>query len=218
MTPPIRILIVDDQSLFRAGLHTLLDVQPEFEVVGEAENGEEALRLAVQFQPAVVLMDLRMPVMDGAAATRRLHELLPGCHVLVLTTFDDDEDVFEGLRAGAVGYLLKDASSDKLFEAIRSAARGEYFLQPSITSKVMAEFTRLSREARRQPEGLLEPLSEREMDILRLLAQGLSNRVIAGQLVIAEGTVKNHVTSILAKMDARDRLQAVLKAKSLGLL
>jgi len=211
MTPPIRILIVDDQSLFRAGLHTLLDV-------GEAENGEEALRLAVQFQPAVVLMDLRMPVMDGAAATRRLHELLPGCHVLVLTTFDDDEDVFEGLRAGAVGYLLKDASSDKLFEAIRSAARGEYFLQPSITSKVMAEFTRLSREARRQPEGLLEPLSEREMDILRLLAQGLSNRVIAGQLVIAEGTVKNHVTSILAKMDARDRLQAVLKAKSLGLL
>lgn len=218
MTPPIRILIVDDQSLFRAGLHTLLDVQPEFEVVGEAENGEEALRLAVQFQPAVVLMDLRMPVMDGAAATRRLHELLPGCHVLVLTTFDDDEDVFEGLRAGAVGYLLKDASSDKLFEAIRSAARGEYFLQPSITSKVMAEFARLSREARRQPEGLLEPLSEREMDILRLLAQGLSNRVIAGQLVIAEGTVKNHVTSILAKMDARDRLQAVLKAKSLGLL
>jgi DNA-binding NarL/FixJ family response regulator len=218
MTPPIRILIVDDQSLFRAGLHTLLDVQPEFEVVGEAENGEEALRLAVQLQPAVVLMDLRMPVMDGAAATRRLHELLPGCHVLVLTTFDDDEDVFEGLRAGAVGYLLKDASSDKLFEAIRSAARGEYFLQPSITSKVMAEFARLSREARRQPEGLLEPLSEREMEILRLLARGLSNRVIAGQLVIAEGTVKNHVTSILAKMDARDRLQAVLKAKSLGLI
>jgi DNA-binding NarL/FixJ family response regulator len=218
MTPPIRILIVDDQSLFRAGLHTLLDVQPEFEVVGEAENGEEALRLAVQLQPAVVLMDLRMPVMNGAAATRRLHELLPDCHVLVLTTFDDDEDVFEGLRAGAVGYLLKDASSDKLFEAIRSAAQGEYFLQPSITSKVMAEFARLSREARRQPEGLLEPLSEREMDILRLLAQGLSNRVIAGQLVIAEGTVKNHVTSILAKMDAKDRLQAVLKAKSLGLL
>ncbi len=218
MTPPIRILIVDDQSLFRAGLHTLLDVQPEVEVVGEAENGEEALRLAVHLQPAVVLMDLRMPVMNGAAATRRLHELLPDCHVLVLTTFDDDEDVFEGLRAGAVGYLLKDASSDKLFEAIRSAAQGEYFLQPSITSKVMAEFARLSREARRQPEGLLEPLSEREMDILRLLAQGLSNRVIAGQLVIAEGTVKNHVTSILAKMDAKDRLQAVLKAKSLGLL
>jgi len=218
MTPPIRILIVDDQSLFRAGLHTLLDVQPEFEVVGEAENGEEALRLAVQFQPSVVLMDLRMPVMDGAAATRRLHELLPDCRVLVLTTFDDDEDVFEGLRAGAVGYLLKDASSDKLFEAIRSAARGEYFLQPSITSKVMAEFARLSRAARRQPEGLLEPLSEREMEILRLLAQGLSNKIIAEQLVIAEGTVKNHVTSILAKMDAKDRLQAVLKAKSLGLL
>jgi DNA-binding NarL/FixJ family response regulator len=218
MTPPIRILIVDDQSLFRAGLHTLLDVQPEFEVVGEAENGEEALRLASQLRPAVVLMDLRMPVMDGAAATRRLLELLPDCRVLVLTTFDDDEDVFEGLRAGAVGYLLKDASSDKLFEAIRSAARGEYFLQPSITSKVMAEFARLSRAARSQPEGLLEPLSEREMEILRLLEQGLSNRVIAGQLVIAEGTVKNHVTSILAKMDAKDRLQAVLKAKSLGLL
>src|SRR5512138_2969444 len=143
----VGILIVDDQALFREGLRTLLTVQPDFEVVGEAANGEEALRLAVMLQPNVVLMDLRMPVMDGVTATRRLHETLLRCRVLVLTTFDDDELVFDGLRAGAVGYLLKDVSSDKLFEAIRTANRGEYFLLPSITAKVMTEFSRLSRAA-----------------------------------------------------------------------
>src|SRR5512146_2858347 len=143
--PNIRILLADDQSLFREGLRTLLSVQPGFEVVGEASDGEEALRLAARLHPDVVLMDVRMPALDGVAATRRLHASQPDCRVIVLTTFDDDEYVFEGLRAGAAGYLLKDVSSEKLFEAIRAAAKGEYFLLPSITAKVIAEFARIPR-------------------------------------------------------------------------
>ncbi len=212
----VRILLVDDQSLFREGLKTLLSVQPDFAVVAEASNGEEALRMATQHQPDVVLMDLRMPVLDGVTATRRLKSLLPDCKVIVLTTFDDDEYVFEGLRAGAVGFLLKDVSSDKLYEALRAAARGEYFLQPSITAKVMEEFSRLSRIAPRH-EPLADPLSAREVEILRLVATGASNKEIADTLVIAEGTVKNHLTNILAKMGVRDRMQAVLKARELGI-
>jgi DNA-binding NarL/FixJ family response regulator len=215
---PIRILIVDDQSLFREGLRTLLSVQPDFEVLGEAANGEEALRMAVQLQPGVVLMDLRMPVMDGVTATHRLHEVLPNSRVIVLTTFDDEDLVFDGLRAGAVGYLLKDVSSEKLFEAIRAAARGEYFLLPSITTKVMAEFSRLQRLAPVNVQPLAEPLSPREMEILRMVATGASNREIAETLVIAEGTVKNHLTNILGKLSAKDRMQAVLKAREFGLI
>ncbi len=218
MNHPIRILLVDDQALFREGLNTLLSVQPDFQVVGEASNGEEALRLAAQLQPHVVLMDLRMPVLDGVTATRRLRTLLPDCRVIVLTTFDDDEFVFDGLRAGAVGYLLKDVSSDKLFEALRAAARGEYFLLPSITAKVIEEFARVSPVARVPVEPLVDPLSAREIEILRLVATGASNKEIAEMLVIAEGTVKNHLTNILAKLSAKDRLQAVLKARELGLL
>ncbi len=214
----VSILIVDDQSLFREGLRTLLSVQPDFDVVGEAGNGEEALRMAIKFKPDVILMDLRMPVMDGVTATLRLHENNPQVKVLVLTTFDDDEYVFDGLRAGAVGYLLKDVSSEKLFEAIRAADRGEYFLQPSITAKVMAEFSRLSRIAPSSVEVLAEPLSPREMEILRLVATGASNREIADTLVIAEGTVKNHLTNILGKLSVKDRMQAVLKAKEYGLI
>lgn len=214
----VDILIVDDQSLFREGLRTLLSVQADFEVVGEAGNGEDALRKAVNLQPDVVLMDLRMPVMDGVTATQRMREALPQCRVIVLTTFDDDELVFEGLRAGAVGYLLKDVSSDKLFEAIRAANRGEYFLLPSITAKVMAEFSRLSRIAPSTAETLAEPLSPREMEILRLVATGASNREIADTLVIAEGTVKNHLTNILGKLSVKDRMQAVLKAKEYGII
>jgi DNA-binding NarL/FixJ family response regulator len=214
----VAILIVDDQSLFREGLRTLLSVQADFEVVGEAGNGEDALRKAVNLRPDVVLMDLRMPVMDGVTATQRMREALPHCRVIVLTTFDDDELVFEGLRAGAVGYLLKDVSSEKLFEAIRAAHRGEYFLLPSITAKVMAEFSRLSRIAPSSAETLAEPLSPREMEILRLVATGASNREIADTLVIAEGTVKNHLTNILGKLSVRDRMQAVLKAKEYGII
>ncbi len=218
MNLKIRILLVDDQVLFREGLRTLLEVQDDFEVVGEASNGEEALRLAATTTPGVILMDLRMPVMDGVTATRRLHENLPGCKVIVLTTFDDDEDVFEGLRAGAVGYLLKDVSSEKLFEALRSAARGEYFLQPSITAKVMAEFSRMPRLSHANMDVLPVALSSRELEVLRMVATGASNKEIAEKLVIAEGTVKNHLTSILGKLEARDRMQAVVKAHELGLI
>jgi len=214
----IKILIVDDQSLFREGLRTLLTVQNDFAVVGEASNGEEALRLCAKMQPAVVLMDLRMPIMDGVTATRRLKETLPDCHVIVLTTFDDDENVFEGLRAGAVGYLLKDVSSSKLNEAIRSAARGEYFLMPAITAKVMTEFARISRSAPRSSESLETPLSSRELEVLLLVAKGSSNKEIANTLIIAEGTVKNHLTNILSKLQVRDRMQAVIRAKELGII
>jgi DNA-binding NarL/FixJ family response regulator len=214
---PIRILLVDDQPLFREGLSTLLSVHPDLEVIGEAANGVEAIRLARSLHP-VVLMDLQMPVLDGVAATRRLHEEQPDCRVIVLTTFDDDELVFDGLRAGAVGYLLKDAPSEKLAEAIRVAARGETFLQPSVAAKVVAEFARLSRKTVTTANPVIEPLSEREIEILRLIAQGASNREIAGTLFLAEGTVKNHVTSILGKLEARDRTQAALKAKDCGLI
>lgn len=215
---PIRILLADDQALFREGLRTLLSIQPDFEVVGEAGNGEEAVHLVTSLRPNVVLMDLQMPVLDGVAATRRLRAAHPECRVIMLTTFDDDENVFEGLRAGAVGYLLKDAPSAKLIEAIRAAARGESFLQPSVAAKVVAEFARLKEKPAHRPQPLIEPLSERELEILRLVADGTSNREIATKLVIAEGTVKNHLTNILGKLGVRDRVQAALKAKELGLI
>lgn len=218
MNQTIKVLLVDDQSLFREGLRTLLEVQADFQVVGEAANGEEALRMTATAQPEVILMDLRMPVMDGVLATRRIRDLFPTIRVIVLTTFDDDETVFDGLRAGAVGYLLKDVTSEKLCEAIRAASRGEYFMQPSITAKVMAEFTRIVRAPRVQPVDLAVDLSARELEVLRQVATGASNKEIADLLVIAEGTVKNHLTSILAKLDARDRMQAVLKAREYGLI
>lgn len=218
MMKKIKVLLVDDQALFREGLRTLLEVQQDFEVVGEASNGEEALRLAATVQPEVILMDLRMPVMDGVTATRRIRDLFPAINVIVLTTFDDDETVFDGLRAGAMGYLLKDVTSEKLCEAIRAASRGEYFMQPSITAKVMSEFTRMARNPRVVKSDLIAELSTRELEVLRHVATGASNKEIADLLVIAEGTVKNHLTSILAKLEARDRMQAVLKAREYGLI
>ncbi|MBP6471435.1 MAG: response regulator transcription factor [Chloroflexi bacterium] len=218
----IRVLLVDDQALFREGLHTLLSVWPDLEVVGEAGNGQEALDAAARLIPDVVLMDLRMPVLDGVAATRRLLEKMPQVKIIVLTTFDDDDHVFDGLRAGAVGYLLKDVPSEKLVEAIRAAAAGQSFLQPSVAAKVVAEFTRLTAVAQEtavSPQNsLVEPLSEREQEILALVATGASNKEIAGELFITEGTVKNHVTNILGKLGVRDRTQAALKAREIGLI
>lgn len=215
---PVRVLLVDDQAMFREGLRTLFSVQPDLNVVGEAANGEEAVELADQLEPDVVLMDLRMPVLDGAAATRRITERHPECRVIVLTTFDDNEAVFEGLRAGAVGYLLKDASSEKLFEAVRAAARGESFLSPSVAAKVVSEFARLSRRTSVRSRELVEPLTERELDVLRLVGTGATNREIAETLMIAEGTVKNHLTSVYGKLAVSDRTQAALKAREMGLI
>jgi DNA-binding NarL/FixJ family response regulator len=215
----VRVLLVDDQALFREALATLLATRDEVDVVGEAGDCAEALRRAAELAPDVVLMDLRMPVLDGVAATRRLRIEQPGVRVIALTTFDDDEDVFAALRAGAVGYLLKDVSSAKLVEAVQAAARGETVLQPSVAVKVVARVARLSDTApTSRPQPLVDPLSHRELEVLRLLADGRSNREIAGALFLAEGTVKNHVTNVLAKLGARDRTQAALRARALDLL
>jgi DNA-binding NarL/FixJ family response regulator len=216
---PVRVLLVDDQALFREALATLLGVRAEIEVVGEAADGAEALDRVAALRPDVVLMDLHMPVLDGIGATRRLRVEHPEVRVLALTTFDDDEDVFAALRAGALGYLLKDVSSDRLVEATLAAARGESVLQPSVAAKVVARFARMADdEAPPRAQPLVVPLSDRELDVLRLLAEGSSNREIASSLFLAEGTVKNHVTNVLAKLGARDRTQAALRARALDLI
>jgi DNA-binding NarL/FixJ family response regulator len=215
----LRLLLVDDQALFREGLRTLLGLQEDFEVVGEAANGEEAVACVRSLAPDVVLMDLRMPVLDGVEATRRIVAEQPDCRVIVLTTFEEDEEVFSALRAGAAGYLLKASPSGKLCEAIRLATRGESFLEPSVTAKVVGEFARMgARTARRMAPPLAEPLSVRERDVLRLLAEGRSNKEIASELGIAEGTVKNHMSNVLGKLGALDRTQAALRARELDLI
>ena len=213
----IRVVIADDQSLFREGLRTLLSTRSEVEVVGEAGNGEEALALVEQLEPHVVLMDLRMPVMDGIQATVRIRERRPSIPVLVLTTFDDDASLFGALRAGAAGYLLKDVSSETLIAAVTAAARGEAFLQSTVTGRVVAAFARLMESSGPRAEALVLPLSPREREILGLLGTGASNKEIADRLCLAEGTVKNHVTNILTKLDVRDRTQAALRARQLGI-
>jgi DNA-binding NarL/FixJ family response regulator len=222
MSDPIKILIVDDQVLFREALSTLLSIHADFVVVGEAGNGEDAVQLAQNMHPDIILMDLRMPVMNGVNATRKIKEFNPDIKVIVLTTFDDDDDVINALRAGAVGYLMKDVSSEKLFEAIFSAYRGEYFLLPSITAKVVNELSRISpinqHPVSTMAENLIEPLSARELEILYLVSQGMNNKEIASELVIAEGTVKNHLSNILGKLGARDRIQAVLIAREFNII
>jgi DNA-binding NarL/FixJ family response regulator len=214
----VRVLLVDDQALFREALRTLLDVQDGIEVVGEAGDGAEALVQAAALHPDVVLMDLHMPVLDGVAATRRLRAEQPTVHVLALTTFDDDEDVFAALRAGAVGYLLKDVSAARLVEALHAAARGESVLHPRVATRVVARVAQLDDSSPARPQPPAVPLSERELQVVRLLADGRSNREIARSLFLAEGTVKNHISTLLAKLDARDRTQAALKARALNLL
>jgi DNA-binding NarL/FixJ family response regulator len=217
----IKILLADDQALFREGLRMVLSTQADLEVVGEATNGAEALQLAATLRPDIVLMDMRMPVLGGVEATRRLHQSQPDCRVIVLTTFDEDELLFEGLRAGAVGYLLKAVSSPRLLEAIRTVARGDSILDPAITNKVVAELTRLSHPhlaAQSATQSLAEPISEREIEVLRLLAAGASNQEIADQLIVALNTVKRHVSNIMGKLGAENRAQAVIKARQLGLV
>jgi DNA-binding NarL/FixJ family response regulator len=218
MPDKIRILLVDDQRLMREGLRTLLELEPDLQVAGEAGDGQAALDAYAALAPDVVLMDIRMPGMDGVEATRRLREQWTRARVIILTTFDDDASVFEGLRAGALGYLLKDVSGHDLAEAVRTVAGGGALIEPSVARRVLAEFARLAPPARPLDAGLAEPFSERERDIVRLLAAGLSNKEIGDRLCLAEGTVKNYVTSILQKLGARDRTQAALRAREMGLI
>jgi DNA-binding NarL/FixJ family response regulator len=216
----IRVLIVDDQALMRQGLATLLELEPDLEVVGQAGDGIEAVTLVKERKPHVVLMDVRMSRLNGVDATRQVRAQAPETQVIILTTFDDDEYVFEGLRAGAMGYLLKDVSAEDLTDAIRRVARGEALIQPSIARKVVSEFARLGAPDKKTlaHTKLLDPLSEREAEILKLLAQGMSNREIAETLFITEGTAKNHISNIFSKLGVRDRTQAVLRAQEMGLV
>jgi DNA-binding NarL/FixJ family response regulator len=213
-----RIVIADDQALFREGLRTLLSTRRDMDVVGEAADGDEVVALVEQLRPSVVLMDLRMPKVDGIQATARLRDRCPEIPVLVLTTFDDDANLFGALRAGAAGYLLKDVSSETLVSAIQAATRGESFLQSTVTGRVVAAFARLMESGGSKAEALVLPLSPREREIVSLLGSGASNKEIADRLNLAEGTVKNHVTNILSKLDVRDRTQAALRARQLGIV
>jgi len=218
MTDLIRLLIVDDQRLMREGLRTLLELEHGFEIVGEAANGQAALEAYAELKPDVVLMDIRMPGMDGVEATHRICARWPEARVIILTTFDDDANVFEGLRAGAVGYLLKDLSGRELADAVRTVYKGGALIEPTVAKRVMAEFARLHPPARAIDEGLPEPLSQRELDVLKLVAAGLSNREIGNKLGLSEGTVKNYVTNVLQKIGVRDRTQAALRGRELGLI
>lgn len=217
----ISVLLVDDQALVREGLRLILDLQSDIRVVAEAANGQEAVERAREHRPQVVLMDIQMPILDGVAATRALKAEFPNTAVIILTTFDHDTYVFEGLRAGAIGYLLKDTSSTQLADAIRAAARGESLLEPSVATRLVAEFSRLSEQARNPAAAnarLPTPLTERELTVLAELVNGKTNRQIAAALFLTEGTVKNYVTQILSKLDAADRTQAALKARELKLV
>ena len=218
MVNPIRLLIVDDQRLMRQGLQTLLELETGFEVVGEAGDGQSALDAYAELQPDVVLMDIRMPGMDGVEATRRIHEKWSNARIIILTTFNDDAYVFEALRVGALGYLLKDLSGHELANAVRTVASGGALIDPSVARKVVTEFARLTSPARPINEGLPESLTERELEVLRYLAEGFSNREIGNKLSLTEGTVKNYVTNVLQKIGARDRTQAALRGRELGLI
>ncbi|MBO3461676.1 response regulator transcription factor [Aetokthonos hydrillicola Thurmond2011] len=211
----IKVLIVDDQSLIRQGLKVLLELEQDLEIVGEAENGEIAIKLVEAFNPDVVLMDIRMPVMDGVAATKEIQNRFTGSKVLVLTTFDDDEYVTAALQNGAMGYLFKDTPSEELAVAIRAVYKGYTQLGPGIVKKLLTLFPNTSPAASPPPPPpSLAELTPREKDVLRLIASGASNREIASQLYISEGTVKNHVTNILNRLELRDRTQAAIFANS----
>ncbi|MGV9560225.1 response regulator [Streptomyces sp. NPDC003401] len=214
----IRVLIADDQQMVRQGFTVLLDTRPDIEVVGQAVDGLDAVAQVAELSPDVVLMDIRMPELGGIEATRRITAATPGIKVLVLTTFDLDEYVYEALRAGASGFLLKDASADQLAEAVRVVAAGDALLAPGITRRLIAEFSRLGGTPRVPLKERVGDLTERETEVLALIAQGLSNAEIARRLVVAEQTVKTHVGRILVKLGLRDRTQAAVFAYESGLV
>ncbi len=224
--PPIRVLIVDDQEIIRQGLATILRYAAGLEVAGQAGDGEEAVALAEALRPDVVLMDLKMPRLGGVPATRRIRQALPGTQVIILTTYDTDDLVFEGIKAGALGYLLKDTAGEVLAEAIRGVVRGESQLDPGVARKVLTEFRRLAADGpamagpARPPaaEPRLEPLTPREEAVLQLLVEGLSNKEIGARLHLSEGTVKNYVSAVIAKLQANDRTHAVVTALRRGLV
>ena len=210
---PIRVLIADDHTVVRDGLAAVLARRPDITVVGEASNGIEAVEKAAQLRPDVILMDLRMPEMDGAEAMRRIRQRDPDVRFLVLTTFDNDEYIFEAIQAGAKGYLLKDASREDLFRAVVAVYRGESLIQPAVASRVLDRFVEL---AQRTVPG--ETLSEREIEVLRLMARGAANKEIAAALFISESTVKTHIANIFQKLDVNDRTEAVTTALQKGII
>ncbi|MEH2245812.1 response regulator transcription factor [Nostoc sp.] len=210
----IKVLLVDDQSLIRQGLKALLELESDLEIVGEAENGEQAINLVAEFQPDVVLLDIRMPIMDGVAATQEIQKRFAKTKILVLTTFDDDEYVSAALQNGAMGYLLKDTPSEELAVAIRAVHKGYTQLGPGIVKKLLTQFSNgTPTQSSAVPSSLAE-LTPREKEVLRLIATGASNREIAQKLYISEGTVKNHVTNILNRLNLRDRTQAAIWANT----
>jgi DNA-binding NarL/FixJ family response regulator len=215
----IKVVLADDQELVRAGFRVLIESEPDIEVVGEAGDGEEAVAVVARERPDVILMDIRMPNVDGLEATRRIHDLdtIEPVRILILTTFDLDEYVHEALRAGASGFLLKDASPTALLDAIRVVHRGEALLAPTVTRRLIEEFTRRPERNHGVPQGL-DMLTEREQEVLALVAGGLSNAEIAKRLVVSPATSKTHVSRILAKLNARDRAQLVMIAYETGLV
>jgi DNA-binding NarL/FixJ family response regulator len=211
----IRIVVADDQETVRAGFAALLATQPDLAVVGSAADGDEAVRVCGEERPDVVLMDVRMPTMDGIEATRRLTASDHAPRVIILTTFDLDDYVYDALSAGASGFLLKDAGAERLFDAVRVVAAGDALLAPAVTRRLIGEFAR--QRPRPRPDGL-EELTNREIEVLRLVAEGLSNREIADRLVLSDETVKTHVSHVLGKLSLRDRTQAVVIAYESGLV
>ncbi|MBN3891595.1 MAG: response regulator transcription factor [Nostoc sp. JL31] len=210
----IKVLLVDDQSLIRQGLRALLELEPDLEIVGEAENGEQAINCVAQFQPDVILLDIRMPIMDGVAATKQIQKRFAKTKILVLTTFDDDEYVSAALKNGAMGYLLKDTPSEELAVAIRAVHKGYTQLGPGIVKKLLTQFSHVAPIQSPPVPSTLAELTPREKEVLRLIATGASNREIAQELYISEGTVKNHVTNILNRLNLRDRTQAAIWANT----
>ena len=210
-----RIVVADDQDVVRAGFGALLDTQPDFEVVGSASDGAAAVRVCRQVRPDIVLMDVRMPEMDGIEATRRIAGEWPQTRIVMLTTFDLDEHVYDALAAGASGFLLKDMVAERLFEAVRVVAAGEALLAPTVTRRLIGEFVRLRP---RGGGGALDALTPREREVLTLIAEGLSNPEIAARLVVSGETVKSHVSRVLTKLGVRDRAQAVVAAYESGLV